>query len=270
MMNPLLWLDLRVRVRERRLWVIALLVMAVPFISALLMTISMNKFGSPDHIGTSIGMVALFGQVGILILLAPLASAQRISQEREQRTYAALVNSPLKPSRIVWGKLLGTWIFVFWLWILTLPFLAIAMLWGGFAPWVLLFCFAANLLVAIALSSLALGFSGLFGRSLSAYLCSGGILFLWCAAIPIIGVIVSEFAWDWSQSNFWTQLESCIFFYHAPIAPQIWLVARGGGVFDTYTSEWGAWTALYGVAVWFVLMLIGYLLALRGVKREVY
>ena len=67
----------------------------------------------------------------LIVLLAALASAQRISQERERRTLPALVNSPLSAASIADGKLLGAWTFDLWLATLTLPFLAVASLWGG-------------------------------------------------------------------------------------------------------------------------------------------
>jgi ABC-type Na+ transport system ATPase subunit NatA len=133
----------------------------------------------PGNVGLLVAMCSIYIQAGLLVMLSPLAAAQRISQEREQRTYAALVNSPLGPGAIARGKLLGAWAFTLWLGVLTLPFTAVAALWGGLAAWVPLACFGLNLLAGLTLASLALGLSGLFGRSLSAYLASGAVLFLW-------------------------------------------------------------------------------------------
>ena len=110
-MNPVYWLDLRVRVRERRLWVIALFFLAMPLLICglgMLTALNESKAVNPGDIGLLVAMCAIFCQAGLLVILSPLAAAQRISQEREQRTFAALVNSPLGPCVIARGKLLET------------------------------------------------------------------------------------------------------------------------------------------------------------------
>jgi len=270
--NALYWLDLRVRVRERRLWAIALFFLAMPLLISVLGALSARpnwKPVEPGEIGMAVALCAVFCQAGLLVILSPLAAAQRISQEREQRTYAALINSPLGPGAIARGKLFGAWAFTLWLGGLTLPFVAAATLWGGLPPWVPLACFGLNLLAGLALASLALGLSGLFGRSLSAYLASGAVLFLWALALPMIGGLTMGLL----ESHHETRLALfkavfCAFFLHHPVAPQIWMVLRGSGAGVTYAG-WGAWVPLYGVGVWLLLMLLGYALAVRGLRREV-
>lgn len=271
-MNAVYWLDLRVRVRERRLWVIAIFFLAMPLLICLLamMTALNSRWVDPGDVGTLVAMCAIFCQAGLLVILSPLAAAQRISQEREQRTYAALVNSPLGPCAIARGKLLGAWVFTLWLGVLTLPFVAVAALWGGMAAWVPIICFLLNLLAGMTLAALALGLSGLFGRSLSAYLAAGAVLFLWCLALPMIGGLTMGLL-DSGQDPTLAQMRTifCGFFLHHPLAPQIWMAMRGNGDAVTF-MEWGVWTPLYGVGVWFFLMLLGFWLAVRGLRREVY
>lgn len=271
-MNALFWLDARVRVRERRLWIMALFFVAMPMLICGLSMASamMSRWMEFGEVGSTVAMCAVFCQAGLLVILSPLAAAQRISQEREQRTYAALVNSPLGPSAIARGKLLGAWMFILWLGVLTLPFLAVAALWGGMEPWVLMGCFVLNLLSAMALSSLALGLSGLFGRSLSAYLASGAVLFLWCLALPMIGgLILNLVTIDQDPTLAHLRATFCGFFLHHPLAPQIWMSMRGSGVEVTFL-DWGWWVPLYGVGVWLVLTVLGFWLAVRGLRREVY
>ena len=273
-MNPGYWLDLRVRVRERRLWVIALFFLAMPLlICGLGMLTALegtyHRPLNPGNVGEMVALCAIFCQAGLLVILSPLAAAQRISQEREQRTYPALVNSPLGPGAIARGKLLGAWTFTLWLGVLTLPFVAVAALWGGMAPWVTLVCFLLNLLVGMTLSSLALGLSGLFGRSLSAYLAAGAVLFLWCLALPAIGGLTMALASGPGPELARLRAMFCAFLLHHPFAPQIWLTMRGSGAVVTFT-EWGAWVPLYGVGVWLLLMGLGFWLAVRGLRRDVY
>ena len=271
-MNALFWLDMRVRVRERRLWIMALFFLAMPMLicGLSMMSAMMSQWMDFGDVGTMVAMCAIFCQAGLLVILSPLAAAQRISQEREQRTYAALVNSPLGPCAIAHGKLLGAWMFILWLGVLTLPFVAVAALWGGMEPGVLIVCFLLNLLSAMTLSSLALGLSGLFGRSLSAYLASGAVLFLWCLALPMIGGLTMDLvAVDQDPTLASLKTTFCGFFLHHPLAPQIWMSMRGSGADVTYL-DWGLWVPLYGVGVWLLLTLLGFWLAVRGLRREVY
>ena len=270
MINPLLWLELRVRVRERRLWVVALFYLLVPLLVCLLgmaMMLQDQALVDPAEVGMMIAMGAIFCQAGLLILLAPLAAAQRIAQEREQRTLPALVNSPLRPAAMARGKLAGAVIFTFWLGLLTLPLLVAAALWGGFPMWALGLCCGLNLLAGMTLSSLALGLSGLFGRSLSAYLAVGALLFFWCLALPAIGgLVMGLIEAGWSPGSAKTVFS--LFFLHHPLAPQIWTVMRAGGEPATYT-EWGLWVPLTGLGSWALLAWIGFRAAGRGLGREV-
>lgn len=273
MMNALYWLDLRVRVRERRLWLLALFFLAMPLlICGLSMLSALQGCGGvkPGDVGTAVAMCAIFCQTGLLVILSPLAAAQRISQEREQRTYAALINSPLSPAAIARGKLFGAWTFTLWLGMLTFPFVAVAALWGGLATWVPLACFGLNLLVGLTLASLALGLSGLFGRSLSAYLAAGAVLFLWCLALPMIGGLTMGLSGNGEGPTLSTvRTVFCAFFLHHPFAPQIWMTMRGNGAVVTFV-DWGAWVPVYGVCVWLLLIWLGFRMAVRGLRREVY
>lgn len=268
MINPLYWLDLRVRIRERRLWVITLLFIFVPLaISALAVAVSNINFSqetSPGQTAMVILSSAMFCHLGLIILLSPLISAQRISQEREQRTYAALINSPLSPHRIVFGKLLGAWTFLLWISILSLPFTALSWLWGGLGLEIILAYMVLNTLAGMTLVSISLGFSGLFGRSMSAYITSAIVLFLWCIALPIAGMFLGGI-FDGDGLPQWVPY---LFFLHNPAAPQIWLTIYASGGVVAYTGT-GIIGAIYGVCCWIVLSLIGYGLAVHGVKREV-
>ena len=165
--NPVAWLDSRSRVRERRLWLLASFFVAVPLLISLFIVcfaFGLDADSSPfPECGLTVSGVAVFAHGALLVLLAALGAAQRISQERERRTLPALVNSPMTAREIATGKLLGAWRFVAWLAFFTLPFLAVSSVWGGLPAWRVLACWLLNLAAALAVSSFALGLSGLFG-----------------------------------------------------------------------------------------------------------
>jgi hypothetical protein len=120
----------------------------------------------------------------------------------------------------------------------------------------------------LALSALALGLSGLFGRSLSAYLASGACCF--CGAWPAddrrppLGIV--EGGPEATLAS--TRAIFCAFFLHHPFAPQIWSPMRGSGAVVTFV-DWGVWVPLYGVGAWLVRRGWGSH-GVRGLRREVY
>jgi ABC-type Na+ efflux pump permease subunit len=271
-MNPLFWLDLRLRVRERRLWVIAgffvLMLAAIAGLCAAAGWATPSAWmlqRDPAETGSTLAWATLCCQGGLLLLLAPLASAGRLSQEREQRTLPALVNSPLSAGRIARGKLWGAWSFTLWLGVLALPFLSVAGLWGGVSVLALVLGFVLNLLMGLTLATLALGLSGLFGRSLTAYLATGALLFFWNVAWPLIGAVGIGMSGAHDESA--VIAAGYVFWYHVPLYPVIALMIREGG--DRLPP--GGWlTIVYAVGVWTLLAVAGYRLAVRGLKREVY
>ena len=269
MMNPLYWLELRVRAREKRLWLIALFfVITLAIISGIVLAtalFSSNYHGiEPVNIGEGLIWTALFCQAGLLVILAPLATAGRISQEREQRTLAALVNSPASAKRIALGKLWGAWTFILWLGVLVLPFLFTATLWGGPSWKLILGCLGLNLLAGLVLSALSLGISGLFGRSLTAYLVTGCFLFGWIAVLPMLGSLAMALNHDGSKT-----FQECVMYltmYHNPFFPLITLTES---YMETGTSRFFL-PILYGVSIWILLGFGGLMLAIRSLKREVF
>jgi ABC-type transport system involved in multi-copper enzyme maturation permease subunit len=271
MMNPLYWLELRVRAREKRLWLIALFfVVTLGIISGVVIISVVDWFSSytrtiePVSIGEGLIWTTLFCQAGLLMILAPLATAGRISQEREQRTLAALINSPASATRIALGKLWGAWTFVIWLGVLALPFLFTATLWGGPSWKLILGCLGLNLLAGLVLSAVSLGISGLFGRSLTAYLVTGSFLFGWIAVLPMLGSLAMAFNHDSNKA--FQELVMYLTMYHNPFFP---LMALAGSF-----TEWDAGKFFiplaYGVGVWVLLGALSLLAAVRSLKREVY
>jgi ABC-type transport system involved in multi-copper enzyme maturation permease subunit len=269
MINPVYWLELRIRACEKRLWIIALffiitlIIVSGVTLASVLMQSSWTTV-SPAHVGNGLIWSALFCQAGLLVILAPLATAGRISQEREQRTLPALSNSTLSASRIAFGKLFGAWTFVFWLAMLALPFLFAGSLWGGPGVGLILACVGINLVAGLTLSTISLGLSGIFGRSLTTYLVTGAFLFGWIVVVPIAGMLGT--ALNPEAGRFYREVVAFLTWYHHPFFPLSTLAG----------TDWGMKTGetvirlVYALAVWTILGLTHLGLAVKGLKREVY
>jgi len=265
--NPLFWLELRVRVREKRLWLIALFfVGTLAVISGVALTVALVDNGrlEPSAIGNGLVWATLFCQLGLLVTIAPLAAAGRLAQEREQRTLAGLINSPLTRTRIAVGKLLGAWAFVLWLALLAVPFLLVGSLWGGPSLPLVLGCLALNILVGWVLSAVALGISGLFGRSLTAYLATGAFLFGWLAVMPMLGMLALGL--HSRGSALYQQCVAYVAWHHHPFIRLAALVDVDWALFGrTALLQLG-----YALGVWLALAALGLALAVHSLRREVY
>lgn len=267
MSNPFYWLEIRIRAREKRLWIIALFfLLSVFLIGGGILALALVESPAnvvPGQLGMTIIYTLLFWHGTILILMAPLASAGRLAQEREQRTLPALINSSAPPQRIVYGKLFGAWTFVLWLSALVLPFLCIGAAWGGIPFWKLLLPLLFNILISMVLSAVALGFSGMMGRSLTAYLVTGAFLLLWLVVMPILGSISMALMQAWDGNSNWL---GYLFFYHNPYFPSIAVVSE---MWEMTGFDAGI-KVIYGLACWLILGASSVWLARRGLKREVY
>ncbi len=270
MINPFYWLEIRIRASEKRLWIIALFfLLSVLLIGGGIMAVSLVERYSgivPGELGQAITYTLLFWHGAILIVLAPLASAGRIAQEREQRTLPALINTSVSPWRIVWGKLLAAWTFIFWLSSLVFPFLGIGALWGGIPVWQVISFLTINITVSMVIASMALGFSGIMRRSLTAYLVTGSFMLAWMIVLPILGSISMALSSSMHADKSLMAPISYIFFYNNPFYPTI-LIASKGMEFDTREI---VTQMVFCFTVWFLLAFTGIRMAIRGLKKEIY
>jgi|GEM_PF-1618409 len=269
MKNPVLWLELRIRIRERKLWIVTCLYLLCLFgISciALLMASTQGTNANPAETGLTIFGVGVFSLLGLLVVLGPLASAGSIAQEREQRTLPALMNTPLSPSSIVLGKLLASWAFVLWLATLSLPFLGMGVIWGAIAPGKMLGGMALAVAAGLVSSAIAVGLSGYFRRSLTSYLATGAVMFLWLVVWPIFGLLMMElFRWHTSgvPDNFAHHpLIFYGFFAHHPVAPLFFLVVPEA------SKEVPPEAIPFALGVWILLAVVFFNIARRGLRRQ--
>lgn len=269
MMNPVYWLELRIRAQEKRLWIVAaFFVASLVIISGVVLSSSLLQGAwrhvEPASVGNGLVWAALFCQAGLLVIMAPLATAGRISQEREQRTLPALINSTLPASRIALGKLMGSWVFVVWLGLLVIPFVFTASLWGGPSFSVLVVCIVLNLLAGFCLATVSLGLSGGFGRSLTAYLVTGAFLFGWIVIVPLLGTLGMALYHD--GGSLYQEVIAYLTFYHHPFFPLITLTQSNWAVDARETLP----RLAYALVVWGVIAAAHFALAVKGLKREVY
>src|SRR5205823_6159277 len=109
-------------------------------------------------------VACLLVQLGAAVVLAPVAAAGAIAEERQRRTLDLLRACGLTAGEIVRGKVAARALGLIAVLLTGLPALALAQLWGGVEPQFLLAGTAVNLLTAVSLTALGV-FCSSFARS---------------------------------------------------------------------------------------------------------
>nr|WP_314465736.1 ABC transporter permease [uncultured Clostridium sp.] len=112
----------------------------------------------------------------LLMFIMPALTAGSISGERERQTLDILLTTTMKPSEIIWGKLLSSFSTMFLMVVSSFPLLAVSFVYGGvmiYDVFLLLLCY---LTVALLCGSMGICFSSLLKRSTVATVVSYGVL----------------------------------------------------------------------------------------------
>lgn len=104
-------------------------------------------------------------QMTVAAFLAPAFAAGTISGERERRTLAVLLTTPLSPLDILLGKILSSSTLLMLLLVVTLPLYSLVFLFGGAVPQEVIAVFAFQLFTIVLIAALSVMWSTLALRS---------------------------------------------------------------------------------------------------------
>ena len=104
-------------------------------------------------------------QMTVVAFLTPAFAAGSISGERERRTLAVLLTTPLTPFDILIGKILSSSTLLMLLLMVTLPLYSLVFLFGGAVPQEVLAVFAFQLFTIVLIAALSVLWSTLALRS---------------------------------------------------------------------------------------------------------
>jgi ABC-2 type transport system permease protein len=190
--NPIIVKELRSRMRGGRTYVILtifLLGLAALCYGVIRVYEGQAQAGNmviSAHVGKGLFAALALAEVLLITFLTPAVTAGAISSEREQLTYDLLVATPLRPGRILSGKLIATLSYIFLLIFTAVPLGSLVLIFGGVAPEDLL-----RALVLLIVTALAFGMIGLLCSTLVRRTITATIL---TYAIVLIMVIGSYFA----------------------------------------------------------------------------
>lgn len=183
-MNPMVRKELWQRMREPRAWwIFTLYLAALGAIVAFAYFSQVESLFLPNlqevrgaQVGVSIFFSLVFGQLTLLLLLAPAFSAGSFTIEKEQRTLSGLLTSLLTAAQIWMGKFIAAMLYLTLLLFSSLPVLSLAFAFGGVRPKDVLIATGMSLFVLACLCSVGLYCSSYFRRSVHATAACYGII----------------------------------------------------------------------------------------------
>jgi ABC-type transport system involved in multi-copper enzyme maturation permease subunit len=172
--NPIIVKELRSRMRGGRPYLVltgCLLGLSIVSYGVLRIVQGQSQNGMQlisAHVGQSMFAALALAETLLITFLTPAVTAGAISSEREQLTYDLLLATPLKPGRILVGKLVSALSYVLLLLFAAVPLGSLILIFGGVAPNDLLWAFGLLLLTALATGMLGLLCSAIAKRTLRA------------------------------------------------------------------------------------------------------
>lgn len=198
-LNPIIVKELRIRMRGIRPYAILtlfLMVMAAVGYGIYLLMLRQSSFGGmvlSFQVGQSLFSGLALCAVLLMVVLAPAMTSGAISSEREQLTYEMLLATPLRPARILWGKLVAALSYIFLLIFASIPVFSVVLMFGGVAPKDMVKALLVLLLTALTYGTIGLFCSALMRRTSQATVLSYILILLLIGSTTMTSALWSYF-----------------------------------------------------------------------------
>jgi len=191
--NPLLWDELRRRMRGGRLY--QLLLLDVLLLVGVAGACCLHLPGLGDQQawaewGKNTGILMLCWQLGLVILLSPLLCVGSIAAEWERHTLEALWLAPISNWTLIFGKFKGAMAVLGYMLLAGMPVAALVAQFGGISPAELLFAYLLTFTCGAIFAALGLLASCQSTQTLAATLLGYGYLLL---GLLLLGLFVRPF-----------------------------------------------------------------------------
>ncbi len=142
---------------------------------------SAGTFVISAQVGKGLFAVLALAETLLITFLTPAVTAGAISGEREQLTYDLLAATPLRPGRILSGKLIATLSYILLLIFSAVPLGSLVLVFGGVTPRDLLQALAVLLVTALTFGMIGLLCSTLARRTITATILAYAIVLMMVA-----------------------------------------------------------------------------------------
>ena len=133
-------------------------------------------FYGSDEVQNILFIVVAASQLAVNLVICPLFTAVKISQERERQTFDMLIATGMTPFEIVMGKYVSSVLRILLFSVALLPVYAYMMLLGGISPLSILILYLMVIFEVLALCAFSIMFSALSKRSVGAVFLTFGVL----------------------------------------------------------------------------------------------
>lgn len=172
--NPIIVKELRSRMRGGRVYLTLVgYLLGLSLVSYAVLRIFQGQAQNgmmivSAHVGQGLFAALALAMTLLITFLTPALTAGAISSEREQLTYDLLIATPLRPGRILSGKLIAALWYVLLLIFAAVPLGSVVLLFGGVAPRDLIKALLLLVFTALAAGMLGLLCSAVAKRTLRA------------------------------------------------------------------------------------------------------
>ena len=159
----------------------------------VILTSTWNYTPLSPQIGQTLFTALAVLEMLMICMITPAVTAGAISSEHEKLTYEMLLTTPMKPTRILWGKLVSALSYVFLLVFAAIPLASLVFIYGGVAPRDMFKALIILVSTAIMLGTIGIFMSTWLKRSgratIASYLIVLGMLSVPTVVYGIIGLI---------------------------------------------------------------------------------
>ena len=174
--NPIMIKELRSRMRGARAFIlltgVLILLAGVSYLFYRIVLAATRYSNSPigPQIGYTLLVALMLVEMIIVCFVTPAATAGAISGEKEKLTYEMLLATPLRPTSILWGKLLSALAFVFLLLLASIPMASLVFVYGGVTLADMVKALVVLTVTAVTLGMVGITVSAWLGRTVAAIL----------------------------------------------------------------------------------------------------
>ncbi|KRW91666.1 membrane protein [Alicyclobacillus tengchongensis] len=195
-------------------------------------------------------------QMTVVAFLAPAFAAGSVSGERERKTLAVLLTTPVSPIGILLGKVLSSSALLVLLVVVTLPVYSLVFLFGGAVPQEVVSVLAFQLLTIVVISTICVLFSTIALRSTWSTVFSYGTVGLMMVVFGALGYGLKGL-YEQNPIDLFTLSWSHFFYALNPL----YVEAALEGAVSAEPSIWVTFVEFYAVAI--VILLVPSLWRLR-------
>ena len=219
--NPIVVKELRQAVKSRFIVGVLLLMLAILVATLLLFVMNSRNLGlASSGEGRDLFLIFQATLLGLTMLCVPVYLGARLTAERSSATSDLLYVTTLRPSSIIWGKLVAGMAVTGLVFAVCVPFMVVTYLLRGIDPPTVLFILALDAMLVLSASTLAI-FLGALPVGWPVKILLG--LIATAAGFSAFAGITGSLVWELSRSGIGSAMATSDFWWGVLGVGSLWL-----------------------------------------------